>query len=75
MNTGAPVRQVFAVIAGYGEVATAGRPRRPIGTGHAAVWEAGEVHQSWASVDMLVAIVETVGEIDIDEHFVEVGEV
>lgn len=68
----APVRQIFAVIAGRGEVAAGGAPRRLIAAGQAAVWEPGEMHQSWASVDMLVAIIETTGEVDLDEHFVEI---
>lgn len=70
----APVRQVFAVIAGHGEVATGDAPRRLIAAGQAAVWEPGEMHQSWASVNMLVAIVETTGEVDLDEHFEEIHE-
>ncbi|MFE7605554.1 hypothetical protein ACFU1Q_10370 [Brachybacterium paraconglomeratum] len=64
--------QIFAVVDGRGEVAAGGGPRRLIEAGQAAVWEPGEMHQSWASVDMLVAIVETAGEVELDEHFVEI---
>lgn len=70
----APVRQIFAIVDGRGEVAAGGGSRRQIEAGQVAVWEPGEMHQSWASVDMLVAIVETEGEIELDEQFVEVHE-
>lgn len=68
----APVRQIFAVVDGRGEVAVGGGPRRLIEAGQAAVWEPGEMHQSWASEDMLVAIVETAGEVELDVYFVEI---
>src|SRR5699024_1999800 len=54
------------------KVAAGGGSRRQIEAGQAAVWEPGEMHQSWATVDMLVAIVETQGEIELGEQFVEI---
>lgn len=65
----AVAQQVFAVLDGRGEVAVDGGPRRPIDAGQAAIWEPGEVHQSWALTDLVAVIVETSGALDIDEHF------
>lgn len=67
----APVRQIFAVISGSGQVRTSDGPRKTISEGHAVIWEPGEVHQTWASTDMVVVIVETTGEVDFDENFEE----
>lgn len=68
----AGMRQVFAVLSGHGEVSADGGSRRPISAGQAAFWEPGEVHQTWASSDMVVVIVETAGRLDPDELFIEV---
>ena len=69
----AVMRQIFAVLSGHGEVSAEGGPRRPISAGQAALWEPGEVHQTWADTDMVVVIAETAGRLEPDELFVEVG--
>lgn len=71
----AGMRQIFAVLSGRGEVSADGGPRRPISAGQAALWEPGEVHQTWAATGMVVVIVETPGDLEPDELFVEVGDV
>lgn len=68
----AGMRQVFAVLSGHGEVSADGGSRRSISAGQAAIWEPGEVHQTWAGTDMVVVIVETAGRLEPDELFVEV---
>ncbi|TDE91673.1 cupin domain-containing protein [Occultella glacieicola] len=60
--------QAFAVVAGEGEVAAADEVRHPLQAGHVVVWEAGELHQSWATTAMTVVIVETDGRIETTEH-------
>ena len=51
--------QVFAVLSGEGEVQAGDARRRPVGPGVLVVWEAGEVHQTWATTDLTALIVET----------------
>ncbi|ACQ80850.1 Cupin 2 conserved barrel domain protein [Beutenbergia cavernae DSM 12333] len=62
-------RQVFAVVTGEGEVRADDGPRIPIAAGQLAIWEAGEVHQSWATTAMTVVLVETTGELELPEVF------
>lgn len=57
-------RQLFAVVAGQGEVQVGDEPRRPVGPGTLVRWEPGEVHQTWATTDLTAVIVETHEEID-----------
>lgn len=68
----ASVPQVFAIIDGEAEVSAGGGVRRRISAGQAAIWEPGEVHQSWALTDLVAVIVETSGTFDLNGHFVEV---
>jgi quercetin dioxygenase-like cupin family protein len=60
--------QAFAVVMGEGEVAAADEVRHPLRAGHVVVWEAGEMHQSWATTAMTVVIVETDGRLEATEH-------
>lgn len=64
----ATITQLFAVIEGDGEVAGADGVRVPIAAGQAALWEAGEEHQSWAITPMIVVLVESTGEFDLSRH-------
>ena len=59
-------RQLFAVVAGRGEVQAGDEPRMPIGPGSLVLWEPGEVHQTWATIDLTAVVVETSGELDLD---------
>lgn len=54
-----PVWQVFAVLAGTGEVAGEDDVRHPIAAGTAAVWSPGEQHTSWATTDMTAVVVQS----------------
>lgn len=67
----APMRQMFAILSGEGEVVSDGGEPRRVSAGQAVIWESGEVHQSWAVTEMVVVIVETTGSVDLDEHFAE----
>jgi len=67
----APLGQVFAVVSGAGKVTTDHDQSRQIHAGQAVVWEPGEVHQSWALTDMLVMIIETTGDLTLDENYPE----
>ena len=69
----AAAAQLFAVIAGEGEVSGDDGARLPIVAGQAAVWDTGEVHQSWAVTDMTVVLVETAGSFELGEHFPQVS--
>ncbi|WP_154792815.1 cupin domain-containing protein [Occultella kanbiaonis] len=60
--------QVFAVIAGAGEVADTDGVRVPLSAGQLVIWEAGEMHQSWATTAMSVVIVESDGRFETTEH-------
>jgi quercetin dioxygenase-like cupin family protein len=64
-------RQVFAVVAGTGEVQTDDEPRRPVAAGTLVVWEPGETHQTWAVTDLTAVVVETSGALDLSPHFQE----
>ena len=59
-------RQLFAVVAGRGEVQAGDEHRVPIGPGSLVVWEPGEVHQTWATTDLTAVVVETSEELDVD---------
>ena len=71
--------QVFAVLAGQGLVTSKGATgdadeRWEIEPGQAAIWELGEIHETTATTDLLVAIVETsVDELTLGEHEVLFG--
>jgi quercetin dioxygenase-like cupin family protein len=58
-------RQLFAVLAGQGEVQVGDEPRQPVGPGTLVLWEPGEVHQTWAITELTAVIVETSDEIDL----------
>jgi len=58
-------RQVFAVIAGTGEVQVDDEPRVPVTAGTLVVWEPGETHQTWATTDLTAVVVETSGDLDL----------
>lgn len=60
--------QMFAVIAGEGQVASADGVRVTLSAGQLVIWEAGEMHQSWASTAMSVVIVESDGRFETTEH-------
>ncbi|MBZ2198083.1 cupin domain-containing protein [Occultella gossypii] len=60
--------QVFAVIAGEGQVAGADGLRVALSAGLMAIWEVGEMHQSWATTAMSVVIVESDGRFETTEH-------
>ena len=60
-------RQLFAVLHGHGEVQTGDDPRVPVGPGTLVLWEPGEVHQTWATTDLTVVVVETTEEVDLDQ--------
>jgi quercetin dioxygenase-like cupin family protein len=64
-------RQAFAVLSGSGTVQVDDDPPVRIGAGTLVVWETGELHQTWATTDLLAVIVETSGELTLDEHFPE----
>jgi quercetin dioxygenase-like cupin family protein len=59
-------RQLFAVVAGNGEVQVREEPRVPVGPGTVVLWEPGEVHQTWAVTDLVAVVVETSEEVDLD---------
>ena len=71
--------QVFAVLAGRGLVTSKGLTgdadeRWEIEPGQAAIWELGEIHETTATTDLLVAIVETsTGGLMFSEHEVLFG--
>ncbi len=64
-------RQVFAVVAGTGEVQVDDGPRVPVSAGTLVVWEPGETHQTWATTDLTAVVVETSGDLDLSPHFAE----
>jgi quercetin dioxygenase-like cupin family protein len=66
--------QIFAILSGEGEVQTADAPRRRAGPGVLVVWEAGEVHQTWAITDLTAVIVETSSLPDLPTDFRELPE-
>lgn len=68
----APRRQVFAVLSGAGETCTGDGPRVALRAGTLVVWEAGEVHQTWAVEDLTAVVVETEGEVVTGRFFTEV---
>lgn len=68
----APVRQVFAVVQGECRVASWDEAPRLACAGQAVVWEPGEDHQTWAVTDVVAVIVETPGDVLLDEHFADV---
>ncbi|WP_456846228.1 cupin domain-containing protein [Cellulomonas sp. P5_C6] len=61
-------RQLFAVVAGEGEIQVDDEPRRHVGPGTLVLWEPGESHQTWATTDLLAVIVETTDEVDLTHH-------
>ena len=64
-------RQAFAVVSGSGTVQVDDGPPVPIEAGTLVVWETGELHQTWATTDLLAVVVETSGDLTLDEHFPE----
>jgi quercetin dioxygenase-like cupin family protein len=54
----AVARQLFVVVAGSGWVTGDDDDRIDIGAGRAALWEAGEEHESGTDVGMTVAVLE-----------------
>lgn len=69
--------QVFAVTAGTADVkAGTGDAvvRRLLTAGHAAVWQPGEVHQTWARTDVVATVLEVSAGADLglDDHFEDV---
>jgi quercetin dioxygenase-like cupin family protein len=70
--------QVFALVAGEAVVRSGegdDGERRTLTAGHAVVWEPGEVHQTWATTDVVAVIVEASGDgvtLGLDQHFPEV---
>ncbi|HEX5332575.1 MAG TPA: cupin domain-containing protein [Cellulomonas sp.] len=66
----ATLRQMFAVVAGTGEVEADGLTRA-IGPGTLVVWEPGEVHQTRAGSAMTAIVVEVTGALDLDANFAE----
>jgi quercetin dioxygenase-like cupin family protein len=51
------------VVHGHGEVQVGEEPRLPVGPGTVVLWEPGEVHQTWATTDLTVVVVETSEEV------------
>ncbi len=68
----APVHQVFAVVQGECRVASGDDEPRLARAGQAVLWEPGEDHQTWAVTDVVAVIVETPGDVLLDEHFADV---
>ncbi|GCE76368.1 cupin domain-containing protein [Cellulomonas biazotea] len=66
-------RQVLGVVSGDVEVQTDDEPRLAAGPGTLVVWEPGEMHQTWATSDAVVVVVETSGDLDLGAPFVERG--
>jgi quercetin dioxygenase-like cupin family protein len=70
--------QVFAVLSGeavVGSDAGDAAERRTVTVGHAVVWQPGEVHQTWATTDVVATIVEAYGDdvtLGLDLHFSDV---
>ena len=50
--------QVFLVVAGSGWVRSRNEERRPIEAGRAAVWDAGEAHESGSDVGLTAVVIE-----------------
>ena len=61
-------RQLFAVVAGEGEIQVDDEPRQHIGPGTLVVWEPGETHQTWATTDLVAVIVESTDAVDLPHH-------
>ncbi len=72
--------QVFAVLSGEAVVSSGAGDdavRRTLTAGHAVVWEPGEVHQTWATTDVVATILEAHGDqvtLGLDDLFHEVPE-
>lgn len=64
-------RQVLGVVAGDVEVQADDEPRVAVGPGALVVWEPGEMHQTWAVTDAVLVVVETSGDLDLADPFVE----
>jgi quercetin dioxygenase-like cupin family protein len=70
--------QVFALVAGEAVVSSGASDeaeRRTLTAGHAVVWQPGEVHQTWATTDVVATIVEAYGDeltVGLDLHFEDV---
>ncbi|MDC7121953.1 cupin domain-containing protein [Cellulomonas fimi] len=64
-------RQVLGVVSGDVEVRTDDEPRVTAGPGTLVVWEPGELHQTWAVTEAVLVIVETSGDLDVADPFVE----
>ncbi len=66
-------RQVFAVVAGNGRVQPVGGESQEIGAGTFVLWEPGEEHQTWATTEMTVVVMENLGVLDFAGRFTEVA--
>lgn len=64
----AVLAQAFAVIEGTARSVTDDGPPVTLAAGTLVVWEPGEVHQTWATTDVLAVVVETSGEVDLTRH-------
>ncbi|MBE1875489.1 hypothetical protein [Myceligenerans pegani] len=73
----ATLRQVFAVLDGRAVVTSTTPPEgstsdepdvRVLKAGQAAIWDVGENHETRAVTDLLVAVLETDGELHFREH-------
>jgi len=63
------VRQVWAVVAGSAWVRGGGGGARQVEAGQAALWEAGEEHESWSDDGCTAVVVEGAG-LEADWHFI-----
>ncbi|AEE47625.1 cupin domain-containing protein [Cellulomonas fimi] len=64
-------RQVLAVVSGDVEVQADDDARVVVPAGSFVVWEPGEMHQTWATTDAVLAVAETSGELELDQGFTE----
>ncbi|WP_372593695.1 cupin domain-containing protein [Actinotalea sp.] len=65
-------RQVFAVVSGRGRIQLVGGESYEIEAGMLVLWEAGEVHQTWATTEMTVVVMENLGVLDFAGRFPEI---
>lgn len=68
----APRHQVFAVVQGRCRVTCDDDAPRHVHAGQAVIWSPGEDHQTWAETDVVAVVVETSGDLTLDEHFPDV---
>ncbi len=65
-------RQVFAVVSGRGRVQATDGAVHDIEAGTFVLWEAGEVHQTWATTEMTAVVMENLGVLDFAGRFPEI---